>query len=197
MVQRCCKVTDNYLHSSSCIYPPRCLVSVRPSSQPVIYWRREALHRSHLHWAVRHAVHYQRGQRDHCRHHNAAVDIRSQSTTGAHCVILWPNIANLTVFCTMLIIFQIHWIHKGILSKGKFLMADQCHGDVEWYWGDFLLPSSGSWLGVSQPKSFVHMSPAENLAAPNEKGEVNLDNCGVILALIYWLGPPLFLLWSS
>jgi len=24
-----------------------------------------------------------------------------------------------------------------------------------WYWGDFRLPSSGSWLAVSQPKPFV------------------------------------------
>jgi len=30
-----------------------------------------------------------------------------------------------------------------------------------WYWGGLLLPSLGSWMGVSQPSLLIHTSPAE------------------------------------
>ena len=33
---------------------------------------------------------------------------------------------------------------------------------------------SGSWLGVCQPKLFVYMSPADNLATLHKNGEVYL-----------------------
>jgi len=50
----------------------------------------------------------------------------------------------------------------GVLPKGRFLMTSiACHGVVGQYWGVFPLPSSCSWLGVSQPKSFVYTSPTQ------------------------------------
>ena len=57
------------------------------------------------------------------------------------------------------------------------------------------MPSSDSLLGVSQPKTFVYMSPAENFM---RRERWIFDSRGEIWALIiHRLGPPLFLLRCS
>lgn len=43
------------------------------------------------------------------------------------------------------------------------------------------------------PKPFAYISPTENLATLDEKGKVDFDNHWVILTLIHWLKPRIFL----
>ena len=53
-------------------------------------------------------------------------------------------------------------------------------------------------VGASQPKPFVHMSPAENSAILKEYEETDLGRPWSDLdPYIHWLGPPLFLPWCS
>ena len=68
------------------------------------------------------------------------------------------------------------------------------HGVVRGYWGSFPLPSSGSWLGVSQTSHlFTRHLPRVGLLL-TKRGRWIFDNHVVILTLnIHWLGPPLFL----